>query len=264
MIKAKQTEKGFTTIELLISIPIASIVLVTLFAALFTQYTSVLAESARSNLRTSGQTLLINLQDELLFTIAYGEQMDVNLTDPYEPIGGWAHNSDPQTLIINEVALDSTRRDEDRHIVRREINDCATSSVTANPVAINNVIYFVQDNPDSDFDSLYKRTIVPTYNLCGIDQVSEDPCSAETSTCLGNAKVTTCPEANVGTGNCEQKDSLLTDKVVDIDIQYFSENNVSTPFPSAADKLEVTLTLGDKVYGRNVEVEVKHTIRKIN
>lgn len=258
------SQLGFTITELLIAIPIASLILVVLFAELFNQYTVVLSEAARSNLRTSGQALLINLQDELLFTIAYGETKDVNLSDPYEPSGGWAYNSTPQTLIINEIALDSTRRDNDRHIVRRRFNPCATSSVTANPVAINNVIYFVKDVPGSNYDALYKRTLTPTYLLCGIDSGTGSPCEPTTSTCLGNAKKTSCPSENVGTGTCATADSLLTDKVQGLSIKYFAENNVETPFPSAADKLEITLTLGDKIYGRDVSVEVKHTIRKIN
>lgn len=264
MKKTPKAQSGYTIIELLIAIPLASIVLVIMLAALFTYYTSTLAEAARSNLRVSGQSLLINLQDELLFTIAYGEELENTLVDDYAPTGGWSYDTTPQTLIINEVALDSTRRDDDRNIVRRETNNCETSAISANSVAINNVIYFVQNVAGSDYDALYKRTITPTYNLCGIDSVNGNPCSPETTTCLGNAKKTSCPIANVGTGSCEVADSMLTDKVEDLQIRYFAENNIETLIPSDADKIEVVLTLGDKVYGRNVSVDVKHTIRKIN
>ena len=261
---SKPTQGGYTIIELLIAIPLASIVLVIMLAALFTYYTSTLAEAARSNLRVSGQALLINLQDELLFTIAYGEQLESSLVDDHDPVGGWTHNTTPQTLIINEVALDSTRRDDDRNIIRRETNNCETSSISANSVAINNVIYFVEDIVGSDYDALYKRTVTPTYSLCGIDTATGAPCSPETTTCRGNAKKTSCPAASVGSGNCEQADSMLTDKVQDLQIRYFSENNIETTTPSDADKIEIVLTLGDKVYGRSVSVDVKHTIRKIN
>lgn len=255
---------GFTMTEIVIIIPLTSIILVTLVGSLFLQYTEVLAESARSDLRTTGQRLLINLQDELLFTIAYGEQIDTNLSDPYAPNGGWVHDSDPQTLIINEVALDSTRRDEDRHIVRRALNPCESSAITANPVAVNNVIYFVEDNPDSNYSNLRKRTIIPTFPTCSIDLATDLPCTPATATCLDNAKITSCPIVNVGTGSCRTEDSLLSENVVDMDIQYFAENNIATAFPSSADKVEITLTLGDKVFGQEVEAEVKHTIRKIN
>ena len=262
--KLPKDQKGISIIELLIVLPIATLIIVILMSALFTQYTQTLAESSRSNLRTAGQTLLINLQDELLFTIAYGEQLESRLSDPFEPTGGWSHNTTPETLIINEIALDSTRRDDDRHIVRERLNDCETSGITDNPVAINNVIYFVADNPDSDYDTLYKRTITPSYGLCSIDGTTDGPCTPVQVNCRDNAKVTTCDEANVGVGTCEERDSILSENVVDMEITYFAEGNVETPFPSAADKVEILLTLGDKVYGKSVEAEVKHTIRKIN
>lgn len=257
-------QKGFTILEILIALPIATLIVIILFGTLFTQYTNSIAESSRSNLRSFGQTLLINLQDELLFTIAYGEDLEASLSDAYEPAGGWIYNTDPDTLIINEIALDSTRRDDDRHIVRQRINDCESSSITANPIAINNVIYFVEDNPDSEFDRLVKRTIVPTYDICSIDSVSGDPCTPESTDCRGNAKETSCPEVFVGVGDCTASDSVLSENVIDMEIRYFAEDNVETEFPSAADKVEIVLELGDKVYGRDIVVDVKHTIRKIN
>ena len=265
-LKIKKSEKGFSIIELLIAIPLTTIILVILISVLFTQYTNSLAESARTNLRTAGQTLLINLQDELLFTIAYGEQLDVGLVDPNEPSGGWRYDSSPfPTLIINEIALDSTRRDEDRNIVRQRIvPNCESSSISANPVALNNVIYFVEKSADDRFGTLKKRTIIPEYNLCSIDSVTDGPCTPVTSTCRDNAKETSCPLAAVGTNNCTRAESTLTENVVDMQIQYFAEDNVPTSFPSAADKVEIVLTLGDTVYGKDVEAEIKHTIRKIN
>jgi len=159
----RKLQKGYTIVELLIVIPIASILVLLLITALFTQYASTLAETARSRLRTDGQTLLINLQDELLFTIAYGEGLETRLTDPNEPAGGWDYNTTPQTLIINEIALDSDRRDDTRHIVRQRVNTCESSSITANPLAINNTMYFVEDNPSSDYSYLEK-----TNNSCRI------------------------------------------------------------------------------------------------
>ena len=157
-----------------------------------------------------------------------------------------------------------TRRDEDRQIVRRQINNCTTSAITDNPVAINNVIYFVEDVPGSEYDRLYKRTVTPTFGTCSIDLVTGDPCVPSTATCKGNAKETTCPSADVGTGNCTGADSLLSENVLDFQISYFEEDNVETTFPSAADKIEVVLTLGDKVFGKQVQTEIRHTIRKIN
>ena len=260
----KSNQAGFTVVELLIVIPIATLLIVVLISTLFNQYAASLAESSRTKLRVNGQTILINLQDELLFTIAYGEELEGRLSDPNEPSGGWTHDTNPDTLIINEIALDSTRRDDDRHVVRQRINNCESSAITANPLAINNVIYFVEDIPDSNYSRLVKRTITPDYNYCSIDTETDEPCTPESATCRTNAKQTTCPESAVGTNGCEAADSILSENVLDFQITYLAENNVVTQFPSNADKIELVLTLGDRIFGKAVETEVKHTIRKIN
>jgi prepilin-type N-terminal cleavage/methylation domain-containing protein len=257
-------QNGFSIIELLIVLPIVSIVVIVLISALFSQYATVLAETSRTELRASGQTILINLQDELLFTMAYGEELEGRLVDVNEPSGGWNYDTNPQTLIINEIALDSTRRDETRHIVRQRVNNCESSSITANPLAVNNTIYFVQPNSDFPYSNLFKRTITPTYDLCSIDINTGNPCTPTTTNCRSNAKQTSCPTNLVGTGNCTTEDSLLTDKVLDFRIKYFTEGNIETPIPSSAEKIEIELDLGDKVFGKEIDITVKHTIRKIN
>jgi len=259
-----QKQQGFSLIELMIALPIISIIVIVLIAALFNQYANTLAESGRTSLRASGQTILINLQDELLFTIAYGEELENRLVDPNEPSGGWTYDTDPQTLIINEIAIDSTRRDDTRSIVRQRVNDCASSSITANPLAINNVFYFVEPNDSGDYSTLYKRTVVPEYDLCSIDTDTGDPCTPVSTTCRSVAKETTCPESAVGDDGCTTRDSPLSENVLDFEIRYYAEGNVETPIPSAADKIEIELTLGDRIFGKDIETVVKHTVRKIN
>lgn len=262
--KFPNNQSGITLIELIVSITIATIIIVSLTSILFTQYGSILAESSRANLRANGQALLTALQDELLFTIEYGHNLSTNLTDNFAPTGGWTYNTDPDTLIISEVALDAARADNNRNVIRQQLSACETSLITDNPVAINNIVYFTQDNPGSLYKDLYKRVVTPTYDTCSVDRNTGDPCTPETGSCLPNAKVTTCPVANVGSGGCARKDSLLSENVLDFSIKYFMLDNVETPFPSAAEKIEVSLVLGDRVFGRNIEVDVNHTIRKIN
>lgn len=262
--KIFQSQKGFSVVELIVSISIASIVVVSLISILFSQYGAVLAESSRANLRTSGQALLTALQDELLFTIEYGHDLQDDLTDPNGPSGGWTYDTDPDTLIIYEIALDAARADSQRSVIRQQLNPCATSSVNSNPVAINNIIYFTQDNNNDDYKSLVRRTVVPTYDLCSIDRSTGDPCQPTTATCLSNAKELSCPPLYVGSNGCTHSDNYLSQNVTDFSVTYYTIDNVVTPFPSAADKIEVNLTLADRVFGRNVEVDVNHTIRKIN
>lgn len=256
--------RGFTIAEIAITLPIAALVVLSLMTLLFSQYSAVLAEVQRSNLRTSGQAFLNALQDELLFTIEYGHTIHEDLGDPHEPSGGWQYDTDPQTLIIHEVAIDAPRADINRNIVRKKITPCESSQVTANPIAINNIIYYLKDNPDNQYKSLYKRTIVPEYDLCGIDQSTGLPCEAVTSSCLGNYRQTSCPEEHVGQNNCTRSDQLLSDQVVDFAISYYQKNNIETSFPSAAEKIEISIVLGDQIFGRDVTVGLNQSMRKIN
>lgn len=254
-------QKGFTIVELLVVISISTLVIVFMIQILMSQYISALTESTRLRLRTEGQAILINLQDELLFTISYGEELEDRLIDIHEPSGGWTYDTDPQTLIINEIALDSYRRDETRNIVRQRVNNCETSSITSNPLAINNIIYYLEDNADDDFYSLRKRTVVPSYNTCSKD-TDGNPCTPETATCRGLGRTTTCPDSAVTT-SCP-KDLTLSKNISDIQIDYYREGNVPTSIPSSAEKIEVTLVMSAVVAGQNLDVTVNHTIRKIN
>ena len=263
-VTAHRFQAGFTIGEIMVAISLALLLSGLLFGTLFSQYVSVLVESSRSDLRSNGQAILVNLQDELLFTIFFGEEINEDLTDPNAPAGGWSHNTDPSTLIINETALDSVRSDADRNIIRKEVNNCETNPITSNPPAVNNVIYFVEDNPGNDYKTLYKRTITPTYNICGIDSVTGNPCTPTTATCKNNVKLQSCPDSIVGTGGCVVADNALTNNVVDFQVQYFTVDNTPTSFPSSANKVDITLTLGDELYGREVQAVVNHTIRKIN
>jgi prepilin-type N-terminal cleavage/methylation domain-containing protein len=258
-----KNEKGFSLVELLVAITLMSTVVLFLVGIISNQYVSALAESARIRLRTEGQFILLNLQDELLFTIAYSETIESRLTDPYEPSGGWQYDRDPAILIINEIALDSFRRDESRNIVRQRVVNCEAASITSNPLAVNNELYFLEENAEDDYFTLFKRTIAPTYDTCSIDDASGEPCTSGVGGCRGNIKVSTCPLSLAESNNCKP-DALLSSNVVAMDIQYFAEGNIAVTTPSAADKIQVSITLGKKVYGRDIEATVSHTIRKIN
>jgi hypothetical protein len=171
----------------------------------------------------------------------------------------------PQTLIISEVAIDSNRRDEDRDIVRKRINSCVGQPINTNPYAINNIIYFIDEQADSDYSRLVSRSVAPTYNKCSVDRDTGFACIPASATCLDNSRKTSCPAGTVATTpDCSKEDTVLSENIVDFRVRYFQEDNIETSFPSSADQIEMVLVLGDRVFGREVEVEVSHRIRKIN
>ena len=243
--------QGFTMVELLIVLPIVSLIVIIVFNYMFVSYGKMLQENTEANLRLEGETMLLDLQDELLFTTDYGEVRSADLTDAYAPVGGWTYNTNPDTLIIYETSLTAPRRDPNREFVYKNVYGCSGANSAFNPIAINNLIYFTKQNTVNQYKTLYRRTLTPQYSLCGT-----------------NYKLQTCPVANVGTPPCMRADTILSSNIIDFRVDYFDENNVmlTTPpsSPFSAEKVKLTAILGQSMYGKNLSVETTITMKKIN
>ncbi|HEX9594638.1 MAG TPA: prepilin-type N-terminal cleavage/methylation domain-containing protein [Candidatus Saccharimonadales bacterium] len=243
--------RGFTLVEMLIVVPIFVLIVMIMFGILIDRYGEVVRENARVNLLIEAQSLLLTIEDEVLFADEFKSSKDSNLTDNYAPSGGWDNDTDPDTLIIRETALTHDRRDPDRDFVRypHPSNGCSQDY----SIAYDNLIYFTVDNSDDDYRTLYKRTLVPDTG----------------SVCQTNYKGHSCPEANLGTGVCARRDALFSQNVVDFEVLYFDENGNSIDdenggSPSQAERVTVTLTLGDIAYGDTIQESASITMKKIN
>lgn len=238
-----ESGKGFTIIEVIIVLPLVAILSLVISSTVFEQYGQLIQGSARARLRVEGETTLLSLEDELLFTTDYASIKSSDLTDANAPTGGWTSNTTPtDTLIIYETALDSDRRDPDRDFIYKRTGSCSTS----NNIAINNLVYFTTQNSNDQYRTLYRRTIVPQYQTCGV-----------------NFKKQSCPATNIASP-CNGADALLSTKVVDFQIEYFDENNIPVTDPFSAELVKMTLTLGERVYGESVEVKSHISMKKIN
>lgn len=244
---ARATQAGFTLVEILIVLPIISIILLTMMDFTIQQYAKMHTETSRANLQLEAETMLLDLEDELLFTTEYSPVLLSDLSDTYAPSGGWTAYTNPDTLIVYETALTAPRRDPDREFVYKNTYGCTGSNSKYNPIAINNLIYFTTDNPTDNYKTLYRRTIIPTYNTCNT-----------------NYKIRTCPSASVGSSGCTRADSKLSEKVVDFQVDYSDENNVTVTDPYEAEKIKITVTLGEKLFGDPVKVDASITMKKIN
>ncbi len=242
-LNSKKDAQGFTLLEVLISLPIATILSIILTTTMFNQYGQLLQGAARSRLRMEGEILLLSLEDELLFSTDFANGKSSDLADAYAPTGGWTYNTTPtDTLIVYETALTADRRDPDREFVYKRSGSCSSSY----DIAINNLIYFTQPITGSEYRKLYRRTLVPQYTTCGI-----------------NYKKQTCPPGTV-VSPCTSADSLLSDKVIDFQVEYFDENNVSLSAPASAELVKLTLVLGEKIYGKEMVVPTTITMKKVN
>ncbi|MCA9345957.1 hypothetical protein KC960_00525 [Candidatus Saccharibacteria bacterium] len=241
--KINALNAGFTILEILIALPIASMLSLVLATTMFNQYGQLLQSSAHARLRMEGEILLLSLEDELLFATDFANGMSSDLTDNNAPSGGWTYNTAPtDTLIVYETALTADRRDPNRDFVYKKSGNCSSSY----NIAIDNLMYFTTKNSNDNYRSLFRRTIVPQYATCGT-----------------NYKTQTCPSSNVASP-CQGTDSLLSDKVVDFQIEYYDENNVALTSPGNSELVKLTLTLGEKIYGKDVNVATNITMKKVN
>lgn len=234
---------GFTLLEVLIALPIASMLSIILATTMFNQYGQLLQSAARARLRMEGEILLLSLEDELLFSTDFATAKSTDLTDNNVPSGGWTYNTTPtDTLIVYETALTADRRDPNRDFVYKKGSSCSSSY----NIAINNLIYFTAANTVDSYRTLYRRTLVPQYQTCGT-----------------NYKTQTCPASNVASP-CTGADSLLSKKVVDFQVEYFDEDNVALSTPASAELIKITVTLGEKIFGENINVTTNITMKKVN
>jgi len=242
---------GFTMVEIMVVLPIATLALTAILSYMFGVYTDMLETNAEANLRLEGEIMLLDLEDELLFTTGYTPSISSNLDDDYAPVGGWDASGNPGLLIINETALTAPRRDPNREFVRERIYNCNSGYAGYNPIATNNLVYFTTENTNNTYKTLYRRTLTPQYD-----------------TCLTNYKTQSCPVENVGTGICDRQDTMLSNKVVDFKVEYFDENNVPIPIPggnlSDGEMVKLTVILGQKIYKKTLEVPVSISYKKVN
>lgn len=246
-----KNQRGFTLVELLIVVPIFVMVVMVMFGILIDRYGETVRENARINLIIEAQSLLLTIEDEVLFADEFKTDKDSNLNDSYAPSGGWQSDTNPDTLIIRETALTADRRDPNRDFVRypHPSSGCAVDY----SIAYDNLIYFTQDNATGGYKTLYKRSLVPS----------------PASVCDTNYKLQSCPSANVGTGSCQRADATFSRNVVDFEITYFDgDGNViddeNGGLPTSAERVTVTLTLGDIAYGEAIQETASISMKKIN
>ena len=248
LVRQLHDSRGFTLVEMLIVMPIVTIIVIMVFGYMFSSYGQMLQQNEEANLRLEGEVMLFDLEDELLFTTDYGDTITSDLADPNQPTGGWTFNTNPDTLIIYETALTAPRRDPNRDFVYKNQYGCNSSY---NPIALNNLIYYTVQNQSNPYKTLYRRTITPQY-----------------STCNSGYKSFTCPISVVGTGPCLAQDSKLSENIVDFRVEYYNEDNslLTTPpsSPLNAEKVKLTAILGKEIYGKDIQVSSSITMKRIN
>lgn len=244
-------QRGFTLVEILVVAPIYVLVAMLMLGLLIDRYGDTLLKSEEANLILEAQSVLRSMEDNIFFADGFGEGLEANLTDANEPSGGWDWNTTPITLIIDEVALDAHISEPNRDIVYRNDLGCTTGVIEDNELAINNIIYYTEDNVGDDYMTLYKRTVA----------------ADSSETCTAPFRRTSCPEASA-TAMCPP-DGALSRRVVDFSVDYYDDNDTQVDLSSGGTpvegvRAEVSLTIAGVANGEEIQITQSRNYKRIN
>lgn len=235
-------QTGFTLVEVLIMSPVVFITVVIITGYLFNQYGQLTQQGSSINLQVEAQNITFSMQDDIFFAKNFSDKSNNNLTDPYQPNGGWSYNSSPPTLIINTPAITASHRDPNRQPVYINTLGCSPqSTLEQNDELYNNIIYFVSGS------YLYKRILTAPSGM---------------ATCGNSHQRQTCPSANASQA-CPA-DRILTDKLSSMTLTYYDTNNNTVSSPLQAEKVKVAVNLKDRAYAEDITASSSITMRKLN
>lgn len=163
----KQNNRGFTLVELNLSLLILSVITISLLA-IFTNFLVLITRNGvRMDMTTDSQSLLRSVVEELRY--GAGVRQTNTITDANGPPGGWNTSNNDVVVIVAVPALDSS-------------NNYIINSDTGEPY-LNELVYFKQG------PILYKR-ILANPSAAGNRLKTSCPSTAVSSTCLEDRKLT--------------------------------------------------------------------------
>ena len=161
-----KNSKGFTILELLISITIASILTILMISITIYYYADILKTQATAELALESQAVLRKMIEETRFADAV--RASNTITDANSPPGGWTTNDPSDILIIASPAYDSSRN-----------------------IIYNNSDSFPYENESIYFKSgntFYKRVLK---NTLATGNVAVTTCPTATPSCPKDTAITT-------------------------------------------------------------------------
>ena len=156
---SKRRQAGFTVTELAISITVAGVLVLVLFAATFYYYVSTAQAQTATNLALESQSILTQLTDDIRLSDAIASTNAI--ADANMP-GGWSTSDPSNVIIIENPAVDSS-------------NNIIYDDATGFPYR-NEFIYFQSGN------TMYKRVLANT-NATGNTAKTTCPQASSSASC---------------------------------------------------------------------------------
>jgi competence protein ComGC len=253
---ARQSAAGFTLIEMLIIAPIVILALGGFIALMVTMVGNVLTTRDQTNMTYESQDTLNRVEDDIRLATQFLTTTGT-LSSPQGSNDSTAAftNSANNTLILYTLATTKNPADSSRELVyyKNQPYDCTTQKVF-NQVAFNKVIYFIKNG------SLWRRTIVPTYN-------TNATADAET-VCTAPWQQNSCSPGYAPATRCQTNDIELMKNVSTLNVEYFSSSssttNIGASNAGTATTVKVTVTGSKNTAGHSVATSQSTRATRLN
>lgn len=258
-------QRGFTLIEVLITVPIFMLVIAGIITFMVNLYVQILVKDARTEMALEAQTTLNNLQNDLFFGRNFAAQPNGSMVDANGPQGtaqSWNFNTTPSTLIVYQIALDSPYQSGSRQVVYQKAAasgySCDPSTIEQNPPVLNNLIYYIDAA-----NNLRRRVLVPD----PVNQRCSNPFLAQ-SCPTASTRVQQVTQTTTATVPCPADSTLATGVVAFTVTYYDADGNVintgSGGSPLQAERVTIDITLSRTVAGDTSTYSAEFNVKKMN
>lgn len=165
MVQKGKNQIGFTIIELLISISMASVLIMVMMTITVYYYGDILKTQASAELALESQAVLRKIVEEARFADAI--RSTNTIADANAPVGGWTTNDPSDILIIASPAVNAAR-------------DIIYNSSDSFPYENESVYY-------RSGSSFYKRVL---QNTLATGNIAKTTCPTATPTCPKDTEIT--------------------------------------------------------------------------
>lgn len=223
-----QANRGFTIIELLVIAPVVILTIGAFIAVIVNMTGEVLATRAANVLAYDIQDTLTRIEEDVRLSSTFLAESNITMTAPQGFDNGTTtfkniDSTNGNMLILNTLATTDNPLFEATGLIylANQPNGCTSPSVTQNKPMAMNIVYFVLEDPVTEVNSLWRRTIAASdYATAGCAVPWQQPSCNPTF-------MTQSPGSSTF---CRTQDTRLLDYVdpADFVIEYFTSADTTT------------------------------------
>ena len=248
----RSVKAGFTLIEVLIVSPLVILIIMGFVGLMVNLVSDVLISRDRSLMTYNANQSLAAMSQDTNFSLGFIPTTGTVTNPQGNPSSAAFTSSQPNILLLRRVATDKKPLDASRLPVY--VANTGSSPVSCGVSQSSNetlkvtLVYFVKD------DTLWQRTIVPSYTTSGANQV-----------CASVWQRNSCSEVDMSQPICKATDTKLMDNVKTLDVQYFSNANATTTLSAAqaatAGVARLTITSEKQTAGKTVTTSTSRLVK---